>query len=260
MEVCGCKGCDNPVLAMGMCNKHWRRNKLYGSPFAVQNWSGLLRGLPVEQRMARQTRKMANGCWEWKGGIDADGYGRIRATLFDIPYKKAHRVAWVLENKRPIPKDMVVCHSCDNPRCVNPAHLWLGSQEENQLDKISKGRHLIDVMRGEVHVDAKLTEVQVRAILADARPYAEIGHEYGIAASTVGSIKNRTSWAHIDVEHVAKAKRVSPRKGKSDKITPEIVREIRSSELSGNELAERYGVSKQLISHIRTRLRWAHVE
>lgn len=258
MDACGCKGCDAPVLALGMCNKHWRRNKLYGSPFALKSHSGLMRGVPLEERMRRQTRKVESGCHEWSGAIDSDGYGRIRANLYGQAIQKAHRAAWVLANKKVIPTGMVVCHSCDNRRCVNPAHLWLGTPAENTQDMMDKGRHRY--MRGEEHTDARLTEQQVRVILADARPYAQIAADYGVHAQTVSSIKNRDSWAHLDIDHVAKAKRVSPRKGKSDKITEEIVREIRNSTTPGTELAERYGVSKQYITNIRKRRSWQHVE
>jgi hypothetical protein len=218
--------------------------------------SGLLRGLPLADRMRRQTR-VTDGCWEWTGGVDNDGYGRISGQVDGVRYQKAHRVAWVLHNQQPIPANMVVCHSCDNRRCVNPAHLWLGTQEENQLDKIGKGRHI--TVRGEAHPEAKLTEDQVRAILADARTHTEIAYDYGIKASTVSSIKTRKSWAHLDVESVAKAKRKGTRTGKSDRITPEIVREIRETDTPGHMLADKFGVSRQLITNIRKRRCWNHV-
>lgn len=259
MGICGCKGCENPVLALGMCSKHWRRNRLYGSPFALASSSGLLRGLPLKERFRRQYR-IGEGCWEWTGAVDADGYGRIRGELFGIDFKKAHRLSWVLANEKPIPDGMVVCHSCDNPRCVNPAHLWLGTHDENMQDKIAKGRHTTSHARGEARPEAKLTEQQVRVILADARPYSAIAADYGVHTQTVSSIKNRHSWAHVQVDFVARAPKVSHRRGKSDKITEDIVREIRNSSTPGSELAERYGVSRQLITNIRKRRNWKHVE
>lgn len=259
MDICGCKECENPVFALGMCQKHWKRNRLYGSPFVLKWSSGHLRGMPLKERFRHQY-KVGESCWEWTGAIDSHGYGRIRGELFGAEYKTAHRISWVLANAKPIPDGMVVCHTCDNRRCVNPAHLWLGTPNDNMQDKVAKGRHRTDRTRGEARPEAKLTEVQVRAILLDPRPYSVIGHDYGVHAQTISSIKNRQSWAHVDVDHIVKPERVSHRKGKSDRINDDIVREIRSSSTPGSELAERYGVSRQLITNIRKRRVWKHVE
>lgn len=76
--------------------------------------------------------KLPSGCWEWAGYRDMYGYGRYRR-------KQAHRVAYERVNGGITP-GLFVCHSCDNPPCVNPAHLWLGSQRDNMRDAISKGR------------------------------------------------------------------------------------------------------------------------
>lgn len=77
-----------------------------------------------------------NGCWDWKLFRIWSGYGQLR-------YKKrtwlAHRLAWTLAHGR-IPKGLCVCHSCDNPGCVNPAHLWLGTRSENVRDMYRKQR------------------------------------------------------------------------------------------------------------------------
>jgi len=134
----------------------------------------------------------------------------------------------------------------------------LGTSEENHEDKVQKGRHR--TVRGVDHPDAVLRESQVVEILRSAKPHIELAREYGVAVSTISSIKTRKSWAHLDVDHIAKAPRVSHRKGKSDRINEEIVREIRNSTTSGTELAERYGVSRQLITNIRKRRCWTHVD
>jgi hypothetical protein len=257
MDVCQCKGCDRPALQMGMCNKHWRRNRRYGSPFATRNHA--MQGLPVDVRFERLHTKTEGGCWEWKGSLDQDGYGVFHGVFNDVLYKRAHRFSWAFHSLSDIPKGMMVCHSCDNPKCVNPGHLWLGSAAENHDDMVAKGRRRSQA--GEASHRAKVTEEQARAILADARPYSEIAAAYGLKISSVSSIKNRVSWSHLKVSNIVKNRRGSGsgNRGKSERITPEIVREIRSSEESGKSLAEKYSVSQQLITAIRKRTRWAHV-
>lgn len=257
-DVCGIKDCELPVLAMGMCNKHWRRTRKYGSPCVTKYH--VLRGMPADRRFAKLHKVMATGCWEWIGSLDTDGYGLFSAIFNGIAYKRAHRFSWAFHNLQEIPKDMMVCHKCDNPRCVNPDHLWLGAAIENNGDRTRKGRNHIQC--GELANKAKLTEEQVRQILIDGRPYAEIAHTYNVAMTTIGSIKNRESWTHVKVETIAKNKRGSGsgHRGKSDRITPDIVRTIRASSDQGKLLAERFQVSPQMITAIRKRRCWAHVE
>ncbi len=256
--VCGCKDCDLPVLALGMCNKHWQRNRKYGSPFAIKSHSGSMIGLPPEERFRRQMKfASADECWIWAAGLDADGYGRFTGTIHGQQHHRAPRFAWALANG-PIPAAMLVCHRCDNPRCVNPAHLFLGSESDNMRDKISKGRH--NMPRGEEHFRARITEEEAKLILADPRPYAQIAADYGIEASTVSSVKNRQSWAHLEVPAVKNPHpRANNRRGKGTKLTEEIVRQIKSSTESGKVLAARYGVSTGLICNILKGRTWAHV-
>lgn len=256
-NLCQCKGCDRIALHLGMCNKHWRRNRRYGSPFVTKNH--VLRGLPVDVRFRRLYRAIPNGCWEWKGSVDQDGYGIFHGVFNAVQYKRAHRFSWAFHSLSDVPSNMQVCHTCDNPRCVNPAHLWLGTAAENHADMESKGRRRSQA--GALSHRAKLTEEDALAILGDPRPYSQIAAEYGVKMTTVSSIKNRVSWSHLQVESIPKNPRGSGsgNRGKSDRITPDIVREIRASAASGKELAAKFRVSPQLITAIRKGTRWAHV-
>lgn len=78
-----------------------------------------------------------NGCWIWSGP-EWNGYGFV---YFNGKTQRVHRLAWKLFNKKEI-NNKCVCHTCDNPLCINPAHLWLGSQKENMQDRVDKGRKL----------------------------------------------------------------------------------------------------------------------
>jgi hypothetical protein len=103
----------------------------------------------------------------------------------------AHREAWEAAYG-PIPPDMCVCHHCDNRRCVNVAHLFVATSEDNSRDRHAKGRDA----RGEGHGCAKLVTAQVHAIRADPRPQRVIAADYGVSHTQVGYIKRRVKWAH----------------------------------------------------------------
>ena len=112
--------------------------------------------MQVEQRFWDKVEIIPfHPCWEWTGHQDKDGYGRLRANNKDL---RAHRVSWEMHNKRHIPKGMQIMHSCDNPSCVNPAHLSLGTAQDNANDALSKGRT----------VGARLKQ----------RTHCRYGHEY----------------------------------------------------------------------------------
>lgn len=131
------------------------------------------------------------GCWPWIGGKDDRGYGK--ASVGGQKWKRAPRVAWELTNG-PIPDGLHVLHRCDNPPCVNPAHLFLGTNRDNHADKVAKGRQA----RGERCGHNKLTEDDVVAIryavvVCGARQ-RELSRALGVSAQTVCNVVNRSSW------------------------------------------------------------------
>jgi hypothetical protein len=127
-------------------------------------------------------------CWEWSAYTDRDGYGR-----FSLDGKKlrAHRVAIRITGRDPSGK--VVRHTCDNPSCVNPRHLTLGTQADNMRDRDRRNRQ----PRGQRNGQAKLTPEEVREIRNSTRPSRELAKIYGVSYSQIRSIKAYRSWKHL---------------------------------------------------------------
>lgn len=133
-----------------------------------------------------------NGCWEWKSGFASFGYGSIRIGGRKI---RAHRYSYEI-HVAPIPHGMVVCHKCDNPPCVNPDHLFIGTMKDNTADMIAKGRSKLGSNHaiGSACKSSKITPQIAYAIKCDRRPHREVALRYGVSASLVGAIKNGKLW------------------------------------------------------------------
>lgn len=136
--------------------------------------------LSTEERFWSSVNKKGdNECWEWKGNLERNGYGVFNSIQSHF---KAHRCAWEFVNGR-IPDGLYICHKCDNRKCVNPSHLFIGTQGDNLRDMVSKGRGNFNPLRGEKHPRHKLTDIQIRSMrqeYEDGMSCIELGKKYGV--------------------------------------------------------------------------------
>lgn len=156
---------------------------------------------PVEDRFWDHVeRGSSRECWEWRGARNLDGYGYLTLTRTPRTWIRAHRLSWEIHKGVILPGE-VVCHHCDNPPCVNPAHLFLGTRKENNADRASKGRGRENRQQGQANTNAKLTEDDVRAIIAvlrvSTRSQADVAAMFGVSQQTVSRIVRRKSWTHL---------------------------------------------------------------
>lgn len=155
-----------------------------------------LRGTLAGRFWVKVDKRGPDDCWNWKGSKRGGwgDYGGIRADRHG-PQLKAHRVSWELHNG-PIPDALWVLHRCDNPKCVNPDHLFLGDHDANMADRKAKGR-AGGVMNGR----AKLSDDDVRnirtAYAAGGVTQCDLARRYGMTQGPVGQIIRRERWPHV---------------------------------------------------------------
>jgi len=146
--------------------------------------------------------KKENGCIEWKGSRDVYGYGQFCIKSENETKNKfvfAHRESYRFFNGE-LPEKLNVCHRCDNPCCVNPKHLWIGTHQQNHKDMHKKGREEHGAPKGKFCHSAKINEEKVRIIrkmLNAGYSQTEVGRIFGIGQASVWKIKNWISWKHV---------------------------------------------------------------
>lgn len=157
----------------------------------------ILTAQDVQRFWSKVQRLTPDRCWEWTAAIMAEGYGAFRIAK-ETCY--AHRIAYSL-SCGPIPKELCVLHQCDNRRCCNPAHLFIGTDKDNAIDKSRKGRcHKSSSHRGETHHQAKLRESDIHTIrqrAANGESKIKIAYDYGVDRTLIYMIEKRRIWTHV---------------------------------------------------------------
>ena len=154
--------------------------------------------IPTKEKFWRYVQK-TDSCWNWVGGIDKDKYGTIMTCKAEgkIHRKRAHRVSWEIHNGQ-IPDRLWVLHHCDNPSCVNPEHLFLGTPKDNTQDMIRKGRHGKTGCRGENHRNVKLNWEkvnQIRQLFSTGKfTKRDLGKMFNIGDRQIGYIVRFEMW------------------------------------------------------------------
>lgn len=225
-HTCRVDDCERRVQSQGMCELHWERWKrthdMREVMKPVQNLG--LRSDPkymsmnqVDRFWARVTKVEDDSCWEWIGYCGKLGYGKVRLYGRDMP---SHRAAYLL-SKGEIPDGLCVCHACDNRKCCNPSHLWLGTMKQNSQDMVTKGRSPNQIYRqymprGDAHYYARHPEAIPRgsqkpaaklneAIVLEARRrYAagdatvgDLAKKYGVTDATMRYAVTGKQWRHV---------------------------------------------------------------
>jgi hypothetical protein len=153
----------------------------------------------VDARFWRFVTK-TDTCWLWTGATTTFGHGCINTGGKYGRTERAHRLSWRMHFGE-IPEGLCVCHTCDVPACVNPAHLFLGTHADNNRDMQAKGRYdRVKRPKGARHWGAKLTDADVlaiRAAFAAGATQTEIAANYAVRVQSIHRIVHRKSWAHV---------------------------------------------------------------
>lgn len=192
-KICSFNGCVNEVRRAGLCGSHYNQ-KIKGKelkPLQLQ-----YHGLTEEDRfLKRVIVKGKDECWEWTGSRNQDNWhGQWRNKDGEI--ELTHRASFRLF-KCDIPGGLFVLHKCDNPICVNPNHLFLGTQSDNIKDMWAKGRANPKPSLGSKHGISKLSENEVLQIRGSTESGKSLSEKYGVTQTTISDIRHRRIWKHI---------------------------------------------------------------
>ena len=210
----------------------------------------------------------STGCHEWQAYTNQNGYGVIYVQW---SYILSHRVAYFLDYGQQ-PGDLCVCHKCDNPVCCNPAHLFLGTTQENTRDMVEKGRY--KDQKGTANGNAILTPqavIQIRKLSAQGVKQKELAGMFGVNQSAISGIILHRTWTHLSsAKEIAKVAQLREQQslkagecsGGSILNTDSVlkIRELHSAGvISQKDMANMFGVNPRTISAVVHRRTWKHI-
>lgn len=152
------------------------------------------------ERFKSKIGEPSGGCWPYMGALRFNGYGAFSVNNRNVP---AHRVSYEL-HVGSIPDGMMVCHTCDRRDCVNPAHLFLGTAQDNVNDMVAKGRDSFGDNIGERNGQSRLTAddvQQIRKLVADGYTNAEISKIFPVVPRTISNIRHNRTWTWLEGSH-----------------------------------------------------------
>ncbi|MFF6903484.1 HNH endonuclease [Streptomyces hydrogenans] len=188
-QTCSIETCERRIRRNGLCEMHDSRLKRTGTTDDPPKKT------LADRFWAKVDRRSPGECWPWTAAVNTCGYGVMRPEGRRTgPTVKAHRVSLMLTGVDI--EGMVIRHSCDNPPCVNPAHLSVGTKADNSADMVSRDRHA----RGSRSGTSKLTDaeiVEIRQRAAGGELHRVLAANYGVSRSTITQIVNNKTWRHL---------------------------------------------------------------
>lgn len=185
-----------------------------------------------------------NRCWCWQGSLGPSGYGRVCHNKREY---MAHRIAWEIYNAEPIPPELIVRHTCDNPLCVNPLHLILGTFLDNAKDRNLRNR----TAKGVKINTSKLSDndvMQIRIDHSNGVLQKDLAQKYNVTDVNISHIVCGKTWKHVGGPTVKPQTRLS-------KAQVAYIREaLASGKLTGKELAQQFNCSESAISLIKNNI------
>lgn len=153
-----------------------------------RNKKGQFIKIPLENRFWGKVKKKKNGCWEWVGALNSDGYGVIDVNG---KTKRVHRIIFLLVKGISLEPEQKVCHKCDNPVCVNPNHLFIGTQKDNMSDMLIKNRASnYFTKKGVEHPNSKFSSNDIKKIKQMSKTLSQqkIAEQFGVVQQTISRI------------------------------------------------------------------------